>query len=178
MSSILIIYRSQYGATKSYAHYLADCVGAVAKSYKDVKKKDILDAKIIIFGGGVYISRLSILKTVKRFQKHLESKKRYLFAVGLTDTAFEAIPRIEAANSDIFSYHFKEVYYYPGTFDVSHMNWFHRTLLNMIHKMMAKKEHLTDEERALYDAINHPQDKRDMQLLNPLIESLEHDIYQ
>lgn len=177
MSKILIIYRSQYGATKSYATYLADRVGAVVKSYKDVKKKDIIDANTIIFGGGVYISKLAILKTVKRFQPLLESKKLYLFAVGLTDTSFEAMPRIEAANSDIFGYHFKEVFYFPGTFEVDKMNWFHRSMLHMINKMMAKKTNLTEDEKALYDAINHPQDKRDMQLLHPLIEQLELDIY-
>lgn len=177
MSNILIVYQSQYGATASYAHYIAEHVGAVVKSTKELKKRDLMNAKTIIFGGGLYISKLAILNTVHRYQHLLSSKTIYLFAVGLTDTAFEAIPRIEAANSDIFRYHFKGIYYFPGTFDVSKMRWFHRTLLAMIKTMLAKKSSLTDDEKALYEAILHPQDKRDMHLTDPLINELETSIF-
>lgn len=173
MSKTLIIYKSNYGATKSYAEYIAHEINANVKSYNKVKKSDILAANTIVFGGSVFVSKLSILKTVKKYQPLLKQKNIYLFAVGLTEHEQEAIPRLEVANPDIHSYTFKSISYFPGTFDVSKMNWFHRTLLTMVKKMMTNKPDITGEEKELCYAIDNPQDKRDMHLTHTLIKELE-----
>ncbi len=177
MSRILVIYRSKYGVTKEYATYLGEHVGAEVKSYKDVTKKDIMDAQVVVFGGSIYVSRVAILKTVKRYQKSLVSKKVYLFTVGITETAELAISRIKTVYPYLDDYHFKDIFFYPGSMDITHMNWIHRNMLTMVQKMLSKKTDMTEDEKKFYDAITYPNNNKDMSLMNPLIEQLESTIY-
>ncbi|RJX27464.1 MAG: hypothetical protein C4537_00535 [Acholeplasma sp.] len=173
MKHTLIVYSSKYGATESYAKHLASALHGKYLSIKDVKKEDIKNADTLIFGGSVYIGKLSILKKMARFKSILSEKTLYFFAVGLMDSEEQALPTIMKSNPLLSEYNFKKVSYFPGIFDINKMNGFHRFMLTMISKMLIKKDPLTEDEKALLDAVQHPKDKRDFALTESLIHQIE-----
>ena len=54
---------------------LAHEINANVKSYKKVKKSDILAANTIVFGGSVFVSKLSILKNSQEISTLVKTKK-------------------------------------------------------------------------------------------------------
>lgn len=173
MKQTLIIYSSKYGATESYAEHLASVLNVKCVSIKDVKKEDIKNADTLVFGGSVYMGKLSILKKMARFKSILSNKTLYFFAVGLMDSEEQALPTIMKSNPLLSDYNFKLVSYYPGIFDINKMNGFHRFMLKMVSKMLVKKDPLTEDEKALLDAVQHPKDKRNFALTETLIHHIE-----
>lgn len=173
MKNTLIIYSSKYGATQSYAEHLALALDAKCLSIKEVKKEDIRRADTLIFGGSVYIGKLSILKKLSRFESLLSNKDVYFFAVGLMDNEEKALPMILKNNPQLSTYGFKKISYFPGVFDIEKTKGFQRLLLNMMSKMLAKKNPLTEDEEALLHAIHHPKDMRDMTLTKTLIDQVK-----
>lgn len=173
MKNVLIIYSSKYGATQSYAEHLSIALDATCIPIKKVKKEDIQRADILIFGGSIYIGKLSILKKLSRFQSLLSQKEWHFFAVGLMDNEKNALPVIMKNNPELTKYTYKKIHYFPGVFDINKTKGIQRLLLNMMSKTLTKKHPLTDEEKALLEAIQQPKDMRDMTLTKSLISDIK-----
>ncbi|MBN2039435.1 MAG: hypothetical protein JW864_05300 [Spirochaetes bacterium] len=80
----IIIYKSNYGVTKQYAEWLKEETGYPAIEIERVKRKDILDADIVIIGGPVLAHTISVAKWVKKKWNILKDKKVILFSTSGT----------------------------------------------------------------------------------------------
>ena len=50
----IIIYKSKYGSTETYAHWIAEALSCEMRDAKSVKIDDLLKYDTIIYGGGLY----------------------------------------------------------------------------------------------------------------------------
>jgi len=173
MKNVLVIYQSSYGSTKSYVDEMQKQLGADIVSYKDVKKADIESHQVIVIAGSVRISKLKIVKKLKKYLDLLNDKSLYLFAVGLMEDPKEALESLKKNNPILEDYEFEGIYYGPGKFDVEEMAWFHRKLFSFLGKSLKNKENLSDDDRQFLHAIEHGADHRDMSLVEPLVESIK-----
>jgi len=80
----IIIFKSNYGATKQYAQWLKEETGYHIIEISKVKRKDILDADIIICGGPVLAHSIPIAKWIKKNWNILKNKKIILFTTSGT----------------------------------------------------------------------------------------------
>lgn len=85
MSNILVVYYSRYGATKQYANWIAEELGADILEYKKCKLKDLMNYSTIVYGGGIYSGGIYGVDLItKNCEKHLRDKKIICFGVGIS----------------------------------------------------------------------------------------------
>ena len=169
MENTLVVYDSRHGAAKSYAETLAKELNVKIYPVKKLKKKDIEKIDTLIIGGSIYMSKLRILKKLKKHQDTLKQKTLYLFAVGLHDDLAEGIEKVKKDNTLLELYPIKQYFYFPGKLILRELKFPYRTIMKFLRAVLSKQENLKEEEAALLHEIKTQKDKRDMTLLEPLI---------
>jgi len=170
MSKGIILYQSKYGATKKYAHWLAEETGFDCLETDRAKTSQLQQYDTIILGGGIYASGILGLSFLKKNIEQLKDKKIAVFCVG-------ASPYAQEAFQQICSHNFKgglsgiRCFYCRGAWDLSAMSFRDRTLCTMLQKAVAKKEPSAYEpwEAALMEAFEQRCDWTDRQYLKPIL---------
>ena len=80
----IVVYKTKYGATKTYAEWIANELGCEALDAKNVKIDDILKYDTIIYGGGLYAEIINGLHMLTKNMDKLKDKKIAVFTTGLT----------------------------------------------------------------------------------------------
>ena len=78
----IVIYNSQTGFTKRYAHWIAEATGADCLELSVAKKKSMADYEAIIFGGWACAGSISKLSWFKDNIDNWADKKLIAFCVG------------------------------------------------------------------------------------------------
>ncbi len=174
MKKGIILYQSNYGATKKYADWLAEETGYDVIETKKAKASNVQDYDVIVLGGGVYASGILGLNFLKKNTSKLAGKKIAVFAVG-------ASPYDERAIKQIRDLHFKDeltnipLFYCRGAWDEDKMSFAHRTLCKMLKKAVEKQspEEYEPWQEALMCSAGQKCDWTDKKYLMPLIEHLK-----
>ncbi|MGV2687121.1 flavodoxin, partial [Clostridium perfringens] len=82
MSKVAVIYKSKFGATKKYAEWLSEDIEADPYSQDKCKIEILDDYDTIIYGGGIYGSRIAGLSLIKKNYNKLKNKNIIVFMVG------------------------------------------------------------------------------------------------
>lgn len=135
----IILYKSKYGATKTYAEWISERTGFSCIKTENADINSLMEYDIIILGGGIYASGIAGLSFLKRNIAKLKDKKILVFCCGASPyekSAFEAVVKFN------FKGELKDIpcYYCRGTFDMSEMSFKDRTLCRMLRKAVAKKD--------------------------------------
>lgn len=81
----IVIYTSKYGSTETYARWIAEALDCPAKKLQDVGSGDLASYDAIIYGGGVYASRIAGFKKFLAKLNPANQKTLILFMVGMTN---------------------------------------------------------------------------------------------
>ena len=78
----LIFYRSYLGATKLYANWLKEALGAEVKKFNQFSPEAVVLADIVVVMSGTYASRMPLTKFLRQHWGVLQNKRVYVVAVG------------------------------------------------------------------------------------------------
>ena len=134
----LIIYGSQYGSTKRYAERLSEIIGFETVDYKKTKGLDGFER--IIFMGGLYAGGVLGLK--KTVGKMADNQDLIIVTVGVTDPKeaeyFSQIRTSIKAQIPAALYNEKKIFHLRGAIDYGQLDFKHRFMMSMFHKMVQK----------------------------------------
>jgi flavodoxin len=163
---IAVIYKSAYGATKRYAEWIADELGAELLERKAVSKPHLAGYDIIVYGGGLYAGGIAgVDLLVKNPVKNL-----VVFTVGLANpvnTDYSAIMKRSGLPAQTAVFHFR------GGIDYSRLNLVHKAMMSMLKKTAFDKkpyDELSDEEKLFVDTYGGKIDFSDRASIKPLVE--------
>ena len=170
----VILFKSKYGATKKYAHWLSEATGFSCMDIKDVRLKDILSYDTIILGGGIHASGIQGLSFLAKNMQSLKNKKILVFCVG-------ASPYDEKAFHEILDRNMKgdlrgiPLFYCRGAWNLATMTFVDQKMCKLLRSVVAKKP---PEERepwmnALLEAGDSAADWTDKAYLSPILEQLK-----
>ena len=71
----IVIYKTKYGSTKTYAEWIAEELCCEAVDAKSVKIEDLLKYDTIIYGGGLYAEVINGVSLITKNIKSLKAKK-------------------------------------------------------------------------------------------------------
>lgn len=137
----VVIYSSKYGATKQYAQWLSEELKLDLLDAKQLKKEDLVNYDLIVFGTSVYAGRFGITKLVKSSWDMLATKKKFLLVVGMTDP--QKTVDIETMLKVNFSDEYlKQMpwYYLRGKLDIGSLGFFYRMLMKMMASMVKDEQ--------------------------------------
>ena len=155
-----VIYKSNYGATKRYAEWIAEELCCPVFDLAQIKPDELNTYDLIIYGGGMYAGSIAGAKQiVKNFHKQL-----VIFAVGLSDPADANISEIAKQNvlSDT------KLFVFQGGYEFDKLSVPHKLIMRVVRKAMGNKPGMTAEEKAaMYENVL---DFTDHSAITPLME--------
>lgn len=164
----IVVYKSKYGYTKKYAQWLAESLDCGVK--ENVSLADVMGYDTIIYGGGIYAGRINGAKLITKNLEKLSGKKLALFAVGSNVGRSEELEafwkQALEENVRLNVPHF----YLRGGFDYGRLGSVDRLMMNMLKKMLLKKDRLTEDEKGLLAAYDTPFDFTDRKNLEEILK--------
>ena len=168
----IVIYKTKYGSTKTYAEWIANELGCEAVDVKSIKIDDILGYDTITYGGGLYSEVINgVTLITKNFEK-LMNKKLIVYTTGITPIDCRGYYDTYVLDKN-FKPHMLEkirIFNFLGKMVTEELSMPHRAALKMLKKIMAGKENPTEMEKMLIDLCDVSGDFTDKGAIKDLIE--------
>jgi len=176
--AIAVIYKSHYGFTKIYAKWLAKDLSADLLQADRVKPTDLQQYQTIVYGGGLYAGGVNGITLLTKNFELIKDKSLYLFTVGAADvTDPENLKNIRSALEKKLSPAIHEklhIYHLRGGMRYSKMSIVHRTMMNMMVKILRKKpdSELNEENKIMLRTFGQDIDFTDRASIAPLLADI------
>ena len=168
----IVLYKSKYGSTKTYAEWIAEELSCEAKDIKNVKIDDLLEYDTIIHGGGLYAEVIAGVSLLTKNIDKLKGKKLIVFTTGITP-----LEHREYYDKMVIEKNFKgdigkefQVYNFMGKMIISELSLVHRTALKTLKKIMSDKQNPSEMEKLLIELCDADGDFTDKNSINELLE--------
>lgn len=176
MNQTIVIYKSKYGFTKHYAHWIAQALSCPVYSRKEIRSSDLRQYDTVIYGGGLYAGGISGISFLTRNYALLKDKNVVLFTCGLADPADKNnVRHIREGLSKSLSPEMMDafqIFHLRGGIDYSRLTLLHKTMMAMLRKSMLKKDpaDLNEEARLMLDTYGKAVDFSDETSIAPLTD--------
>ncbi|MCQ2547505.1 MAG: flavodoxin [Clostridia bacterium] len=167
----IVIYKSKYGATETYAKWIAEDLGCEAVKADDIKKKDLLKYDLIVYGGGIHAGGIIGFDLIKKAYRKLADKKIIVFAVGMNPMSEDIIKELKDINLNKKTKDLR-IFYLVGAFDPSILKGFDAWLINRIKGMIKRIPvvNRTDSENENLNRLNYGGNWIDRDSILPIVE--------
>ena len=170
--STVVVYKSKYGSTKTYAEWIAEELGCEAIDAKNVKIEDLLKYDTIIYGGGLYAEVINgVILLTKNLDK-LGGKKLIVYSTGITPLKYR-----EYYDKLVIEKNFKpemlekiKVYNFLGKMILDELTFVHRSALKTLKQIMQNKKEPTEMEKLLVELCDANGDFSDRDSIKELVE--------
>ena len=141
MDKTLVVYGSHYGATKTYAEYIAQKLSCPCLAAESLKKGMLANCDAVVFGGGVYAGSIAGWKKAAPLIVKESPSRILLFVCGLADPAKE---KTRAEARMLFEKRLPEnmrglpVFCLRGGIDYAKLGLKHRAMMAMLMKLLTQ----------------------------------------
>lgn len=171
----LIIYTSQTGFTKRYAHWLADRVSGDLLDLKDAQKKglDYFDSyDAICYGGWAMAEKIVKSKWFLEKAENWKKKRLAMFCVGGTPNGEpQADALLHNALTDAQREYIK-VFYCQGGMNYEKMSAPTRITMKMFVSAVRNKKDATEEQKEMFERMASSYDISDIKYIEPIADYL------
>jgi len=168
----IVIYKSKYGSTKTYAEWIAEELGCKAVDAKQVKIDDLAEYDTIIYGGGLYAEVIAGVTIITKNMEKLKDKKLIIYTTGITPLDcrdyYDKMVIEKNFKGDIASK--VKVFNFLGKMKMSELSVVHRTALKTLKKIMSSKENPSEMEKLLVELCDADGDFSDRNAISDLIQ--------
>ncbi len=174
MSKTLVIYKSKYGSTEKYAHWIAEDTRADIFKIGDVNLDTLLGYDVIVFCGGLYAGGLLGFSLIKKNYGKLLQKKIIVVAVGATQKKEAAIREVKANNLTREMQDSIPFFLLRGGLNYKRMNLLDKTLMYLLVKSLkAKKpDKLNDDAKGMIATYGKVIDFTDRNAIAPIVREI------
>ncbi len=170
--STIVIYKTKYGSTKTYAEWISEELGCEAVDAKLIKPCDLSKYDTIIYGGGLYAEIINGVTLITKNIEALKDKKVIIFTTGITPADCRAY-----YDGEVIEKNFKNgvpenvrIFNFVGKMILDELTFVHRTALKTLKKIMSSKENPTELEKLLVELCDADGDFSDRNSIKELIE--------
>lgn len=172
----IVIYRSKTGYTKQYAIWLSELLQCECIEFKQLASKKLESYDKVIYGGGIYASKINGLKG---FQKQFSPQKNQeviLFGVGSSQQSDTIVGNLLKANEITEKDNF---FYLQGGFDPEKLSVFMRFMLKTVAKNIEKKvekkpETVTKDDQNFLDFFRSTHNDLNKENLSQVVEFINY----
>ena len=168
----IVIYKSKYGSTKTYAEWIADEICCEAVDAKNVKAEDLDSYDTIVYGGGLYAEIIAGVSLITKNIDKLKDKKIAVYTTGITP-----LDRRDYYDKYVIEKNFKKgvpdnirIFNYLGKMIINELSLVHRTAIKSLKKLMSAKENPTEMEKLLIELCDCDGDFTDKNSIKELVD--------
>ena len=149
----IVVYKTKYGSTKTYAEWIAEEIGAEAVDVKDVNINYLAEYDSIVYGGGLYAEVINGVSIITKNLDRLKDKKIAVYTTGITPLDCRAY-----YDTYVIEKNFKDgvpdnvkLFNFLGKMKTEELSLVHRTALKTLKKIMSNKKNPSEMEKMLVD---------------------------
>lgn len=174
LSKTAVVYKSNYGSTKTYAQEISKELNADLFLYSQIDIEKLLNYDTIVYGGGLYASGINGISIITKNFEKLKDKNLIVFTVGLakTDNKEIFVPIIKKNFNGEMTEKIK-IFNLRGGINYKKLNLVHRGMMAMLKSMVSSKKELSDEEIQLLNTYGKEVDFTEISTINPIIEYIK-----
>lgn len=169
----IVIYHSQTGFTKRYAHWIGEAIGAECLDLSAAKNKRLDSYDAIIFGGWAHAGRISKLGWFKSNIDKWADKKLIAFCVGGSPIDNPEIMPTLKQNFNEADLTRVKIFYCPGGFNYERMSTSSKLMMKLFIKALKAKKNKTEAEQEMIKMIAKSYDISDRKYIEPILEYLK-----
>jgi len=170
--STIVIYKSKYGSTRTYAEWIAEELSAKAGDAKNVTVKDLEEYDTIIYGGGLYAEVIAGVTLITKNMDKLDGKKLIVYTTGITPLDcrdyYDKMVLEKNFTPDMLNK--IKVYNFLGKMIIDELSLVHKTAIKSLKKLMQSKKNPTEMEKLLVELCNADGDFTDREATKELIK--------
>ncbi len=170
--STIVIYKTKYGSTKTYAEWIAEDLECSAIDAKNVKVDDLLGYDTIIYGGGLYAEVINGVSLITKNIEKLKDKKIIVYTTGITPRDVRAY-----YDGEVIEKNFKngvpenvKIYNFEGKMIQKELTPVHYAALVSLKKIMSAKKNPSDMVKLLIELCDADGDFSDRESIKELVE--------
>ena len=168
----IVIYKTKYGSTKSYAEWIAEELACETVDAKLVNVDMLKDYDTIIYGGGLYGEVINGVSLITKNIDKLSGKKLIVYTTGITPLSCR-----EYYDDYVIKKNFKSgvpenvrIFNFLGKMVVDELSLVHKTAIKTLKKIMSGKENPTEMEKLLVDLCDADGDFSDKNEIKELVD--------
>ncbi|MEE1282678.1 MAG: flavodoxin domain-containing protein [Acutalibacteraceae bacterium] len=169
----IVIYNSETGFTKKYAHWIAEKANAECVEFNKAKKMDFESYDAIVFGGWAIAGSISKLKWFKNNISNWSDKKLVTFCVGASPIENPEINATLPKNFTDEELKIVKWFYCPGGLNYEAMSFKSRTMMKMFVKMLNTRKDKTEADLEQIRMLSSSYDISDIKYIEPIIDFLK-----
>lgn len=169
---MIVIYKSKYGSTKTYAEWIAQELGCDAVEASVIKADSLTQYDTIIYGGGLYAEVIAGVTLITKNIAKLMDKKLIVYTTGLTPPEYREYYDRLVVNKNFTgdTYSHIKMFNYPGKMILDELSFAHKTAIKTLKKIMSDKKEPTEMEKLLIDLCNADGDFTDKSFIKDLVD--------
>lgn len=174
----VVIYKSKYGSTKSYAEWIGEAMNCPVFEAKSFSKEDLSKYDTIIYGGGLYAETINgVTLITKNFDK-LKDKRIAVYTTGITPLDCRDYYEKMVIEKNFKPEMLKQikVFNFMGKMIVNELSLVHQAALKTLKKIMSSKETPTEMEKLLIELCDADGDFTDKSQMEDLIEYVKKEV--
>lgn len=171
----IVIYKSKYGSTKTYAEWIAKDLGCKAVDANGLKVDSLLDYDTIVCGGGLYAEVIAGASLITKNLDKLQDKKLIIYTTGVTPVDCRSY-----YDDLVLKKNFKEgmldkikIFNFPGKMLLDELSLVHKAALKTLKKIMSSKENPTEMEKLLVELCDYDKDETNRSAIGPLLDYIK-----
>lgn len=171
----IVIYKTKYGSTKTYAEWIAKELSCNIAEAKTVSATDLLKYDTIIYGGGLYAEIINGVTLITKNMDKLADKKIAIYTTGITPLDCR-----DYYDKYVVEKNFKngvpdniKLFNFMGKMVLDELTPVHRGALKTLKKIMSSKKDPTEMEKLLIDLCDADGDFTDIEEIKHLIEYIK-----
>ena len=168
----IVVYKTKYGSTKTYAEWIGEELGCEVVDAKNISIDDLTKYDAIVYDGGLYAEVINGVTLITKNIDKLADKKLVVYTTGITP-----IECRDYYDKLVIEKNFKpeilgkiRVYNFLGKMLIDELSLVHRTALKTLKKIMSGKENPTEMEKLLIELCDANADFSDRNSIKELVE--------
>lgn len=168
----IVVYKTKYGSTKTYAEWIAEELSCEAVDVKDADIQMLSEYDTIIYGGGLYAEVINGVSIITKNLDKLKDKKIAVYTTGITPLDCRAY-----YDEYVIKKNFKDgvpdnirLFNFLGKMKMNELSLVHRTALKSLKKLMQGKKNPSEMEKMLVDLCDADGDFSNREDIKELIE--------
>ncbi len=149
----IVVYKTKYGATKTYADWIGEALGVRAVDAKDITIDELDKYDTIVYGGGLYAEIINGVSLITKHMDRLKNKKIAVFTTGITPLDCR-----DYYDKIVVEKNFKngvpenmKIFNFTGKMILDELSAVHKAAIKTLKKIMQAKSAPTEMEKLLVE---------------------------
>lgn len=170
MNKILVLYKSKYGYTKTYAEMIADELACDLQEATNVSINMLQGYDTIIYGGGLYALGINGIKLIKQNFDSLQTKNIVVWATGSNPGRPSEMQEVWKLNFPDYMLKKIHTFYLRGGFDYQKLSSGHKLMMSALKVKIKSTKNRSEDDELLLKAYDTPEYHCDRKNITTLIE--------